>query len=77
MLDNGLKVRLIGVKEKTEKKLEAVEFLRAKTKGQNVFMKFGQIKHDAENNLLCYLYLQNKTFLNKHLLKSGFVETDS
>ena len=77
VLDNGLKVRLIGVKERTEKNLEAVEFLRAKTKGQNVFMKFGQVKHDSENNLLCYLYLQNKTFLNKHLLKSGFVEADA
>jgi modification methylase len=77
LLDNGLKVRLIGVKEKTEKNLEAVEFLRAKTKGQNVFMKFGQVKHDNENNLFCYLYLQNKTFVNKHLLKSGFVEADT
>ncbi|HAL44994.1 MAG TPA: DNA methylase N-4 [Phycisphaerales bacterium] len=76
LLDNGLKVRLIGVKEKTEKNLEAVEFLRAKTKGQNVFMKFGQIKHDSKNNLLCYLYLQNKTFLNKHLLKEGLVFAD-
>jgi modification methylase len=77
VLDNGLKVRLIGVKEKTEKNLEAVEFLRTKTKGQNVFMKFGQVKHDSENNLFCYLYLQNKTFINKHLLKSGLVEADT
>ena len=76
VLDNGLKVRLIGLKEKSEKKLEAVEFLRAKTKGQNVFMKFGQIKHDSENNLLCYLYLKNKTFINAHLLKEGLVFAD-
>ncbi|MDD5134181.1 MAG: DNA methyltransferase [Phycisphaerae bacterium] len=77
VLNNGLKVRLIGLKEKSEKKQQAVEFLRTKTKGQNVFMKFGHAKHDNKNNLLCYLYLQNKTFINRHLLKSGFVEADN
>jgi endonuclease YncB( thermonuclease family) len=34
-------------------------------------------KHDSENNLLCYLYLENKTFINAHLIKSGLVQVDS
>lgn len=76
-LENGLKIRLIGIKEKAEKKAQAIEFLQSKTKGQKVFMKFGQVKHDSQNNLLCYLYLQNKTFINRHLLKQGFVEADN
>jgi len=76
-LDNGLKIRLLGVKEKADKKPQAIEFLKSKTKGQKVFMKFGQIKHDNQNNLLCYLYLQNKTFVNRHLLKEGLVEADT
>ena len=76
-LENGLKIRLIGIKEKAEKKAQAIEFLQSKTKGQKVFMKFGQVKHDNQNNLLCYLYLQNKTFINRHLLKQGFVEADN
>jgi len=77
-LDNGLKIRLLGIKEKTEKKAQAIEFLQTKTKGQKVFMKFGHVKHDSQNNLLCYLYLQNKTFINRHLVKEGLVsiETD-
>ena len=75
-LDDGLKIRLIGTKEKTEKKQQAVEFLQTKTKGQKVFMKFGQTKHDNQNNLLCYLYLQNKTFLNAHLVKEGLASAD-
>lgn len=75
-LDDGLKIRLIGIKEKAEKKEQAVEFLRSKIKGQKVFMKFGQIKHDDHNNLLCYLYLQNKTFINAHLVKEGLVTAD-
>jgi len=76
-LDDGLKIRLIGIKEKTEKKAQAIEFLQSKTRGQKVFMKFGQVKHDSENNLLCYLYLSNKTFLNAHLIKKGFVLADN
>ena len=35
------------------------------------------MKHDSENNLLCYLYLENKTFINAHLIKSGLVQVDS
>ena len=75
-LENGLKIRLIGIKEKAEKKAQAIEFLQSKTKGQKVFMKFGQVKHDNQNNLLCYLYLQNKTFINAHLIKEGLAFAD-
>ncbi len=34
------------------------------------------LKYDSENNLLCYLYLQNKTFINARLIKTGFVDVD-
>ena len=56
---------------------QATQFLRDKTHGQKVFMKFDAIKYDQDNNLLCYLYLQNKTFLNAHLLKRGLVDVDT
>ncbi|MDY6864133.1 MAG: thermonuclease family protein [Thermodesulfobacteriota bacterium] len=36
-------------------------------------MKFDERKYDKDNNLLCYLYLKNKTFINAHLVKSGLV----
>jgi modification methylase len=76
VVGDGLRVRLLGVKEKPEKHKEAVQFLRDKTNGQNVFMKFDTVKHDDQNHLLCYLYLQNKTFLNAHLVKQGLVSID-
>ena len=62
---------------KPEKNGEAVQFLREKTRGQRVFMKFDNIKYDEKNNLLCYLYLWNKTFLNAHLIKNGLVDVDT
>jgi len=40
-------------------------------------MKFDAVKHDRDNNLLCYLYLQNKTFLNAHLIKKGLADVDT
>jgi len=76
-LDNDLVVRLIGVKEKKAANGEAVQFLIEKTKGQKVFMKYDNQKHDKANNLLCYLYLKNKTFINAHMIKSGLVDVDT
>ena len=77
ILNNGLKIRLLGVKENPEKKEEAIQFLREKTHGQKVFLKFDAEKYDRGNNLLCYLYLRNKTFLNAHLVKKGLADVET
>lgn len=76
-LSNGLEIRLIGIRENPEHNGKAGDWLRKKTKGQKVFLKFDAVKHDAENRLLAYLYLQNKTFVNAHLVRSGLVEVDN
>ena len=75
-LNNDLIVRLLGVKEKESVNGQAIKFLLEKTKGQKVFMKFDNQKYDERNNLLCYLYLKNKTFINAHIIKEGLVEVD-
>ena len=76
VLNNGLKIKLLGVKERPEKNGQAIQFLKQKTRGQKVFLRFDNIKYDDKNNLLCYLYLWNKTFLNAHLIKNGLVDVD-
>ena len=76
-LTNGLTVRLIGIKEDKSGNGEAVEFLKLKTRNQKVYMKFDREKYDKDNNLLCYLYLRNKTFINAHLIKKGLVLVDN
>lgn len=76
-LNNGLIVKLIGIKEDPKINGKATEFLIDKTKGKRVFLKYDNIKYDSENNLLCYLYLENKTFVNAHLIKSGLVKVDN
>ena len=77
VLNNGLKIKLLGVKERPEKNGQAIQFLKQKTCGQKVFLRFDNIKYDDKNNLLCYLYLWNKTFLNAHLIKNGLVDVDT
>ncbi len=77
VLNNGLKIRLLGVKEKPEQNAEAIQFLKGKIRGQKVFMKFDTIRYDKDNTLFCYLYLQNKTFLNAHLIKNQLVDVDT
>ncbi|MDW8297252.1 MAG: DNA methyltransferase [Raineya sp.] len=76
-LSNGLIVRLLGVKEDPMINGKATSFLIEKTKGKRVFLKYDGVKYDSENNLLCYLYLENKTFINAHLIKNGLVQVDS
>jgi site-specific DNA-methyltransferase (adenine-specific) len=77
VLNNDLKVRLIGVKENKEINGAAVKFLSSKIKGEKVFMKYDDVKYDNEGNLLCYLYLKNKTFINAHLIKNGLAQVDN
>lgn len=77
VIGDGLTVRLLGVKSKRATSGKAVEFLRDATRGQRVFLRFDTPKHDADNNLLCYLYLQNRTFLNAHLVKRGLADVDT
>ena len=75
-LSNDLTVRLIGIKEDSIVNGKAITFLIDKTKGKRVFLKYDNVKYDGENNLLCYLYLENKTFINAHLIKTGMVKVD-
>jgi len=76
-LSNDLTVKLIGIKEDPIINGEATKFLIDKTKGKKVFIKFDNQKYDSKNNLLCYLYLENKTFINAHLIKNGLVKVDN
>lgn len=76
-LSNDLIVRLIGVKENVEVNGKAKEFLINKTRGQKVYLKYDEQKYDDKDQLLCYLYLQNKTFINAHLIKEKLALVDT
>lgn len=75
-LNNDLIIRLIGIKQNPAINGKASDFLISKLRGKKVFLKFDEIKHDKDNNLMAYLYLENKTFINAHLLKEGLAMVD-
>jgi site-specific DNA-methyltransferase (adenine-specific) len=77
VLNNDLRIKLIGVKEKQGLNGKALQFLKEKLQGEKVFIKFDSTKYDHQGNLLCYLYLRNKTFVNAHLIKNKLVDVDS
>jgi len=76
-LNNDLIIRLIGIKQDSEINGKASEYLINKLRGKKVYLKYDEIKHDSDNNLMAYLYLENKTFINAHLLKEKLVLVDN
>jgi site-specific DNA-methyltransferase (adenine-specific) len=85
VLENDLKVNLIGIDpyprgwrilgEETNQ--EGIKFLEEKFRNGKVYLKFDQEKYDEDGNLYSYVYLENKTFINAHLLKNGFALIDT
>lgn len=75
-LNTGLIVKLLGIKPNPQYEKEAIEFLKSKFSKRKVFLKYDSVKYDNQNNLLCYVYLDNKTFINNHLVRTGFVDVD-
>ena len=76
-LNTNLVVKLIGIKIINSQRERAIAFLENKFKNQKIFLKFDKIKYDDNNNLLCYVYLKNKTFINAHLIKNGLATVDT
>jgi site-specific DNA-methyltransferase (adenine-specific) len=76
-LNNNLTVRLLGISEEPSQREHAIQYLEAKIKGQRIYLKFDKYKHDEDGNLLAYVYLKNKTFINAHLARTGLVSIDT
>lgn len=76
-LSNDLVIRLIGIKQGPNVNGKATEYLYKKLKGKKVYLKYDEVKHDSDNHLMVYLYLENKTFINAHLLKEGLAIVDN
>lgn len=80
-IDNGEKVRLIGVdtpETKHPKKLvqyfgkEASEFTKRLCEGKPVRLEYDWQKKDKYNRILAYVYLEDGTFINAEIIKQGY-----
>ena len=77
ILNNGLEIKLIGIKEKDNFKPQAINYLKEKFNKRKIFLKYDLQKYDKNNNLMCYVYLDNKTFINNHLIRTGYVDVET
>ena len=77
ILSNGLEVKLLGIKEKDNFKFQAINYLKEKFNKRKIFLKYDLQKYDKNNNLMCYVYLDNKTFINNHLIRTGYVDVET
>ncbi len=76
-LNNGLTIRLLGVKPKLDAISQAKRYLADKILRRQVYLRFDEQKYDANRHLMAYLYLKNRTFINAHLIKNGLAEIDT
>lgn len=49
----------------------ASDYTKSLVEGKRVYLEFGKQKYDRYNRMLAYVYLENGTFLNAHLLEVG------
>ena len=51
--------------------------MKDKFSKRKIYIKYDDnIKNETTNALFAYVYLDNKTFINNHLIKTGFVDID-
>jgi site-specific DNA-methyltransferase (adenine-specific) len=76
-LNNGLIVRLIGIKTDSQKTKQSVDYLMNMFKGKRVYLRYDAQKYDSDNHLCAYIYLSNRTFVNAHIIKDGMADVDN
>lgn len=74
-LNNNIIVRLIGIRQDVTKVESAINFMLNKFSGRKVFLKQENVNY-GDGYLPAYIYLDNKTFINAHLLKYGYALVD-
>ena len=77
LLNNGMEIKLLGIKEKDNFTSQAINYLKEKFNKRKIYLKYDLQKYDKNNNLMCYVYLDNKTFINNHLIRTGFVDVET
>lgn len=68
-LDTGLKVKLLGVSSIPQQSVRAVNYLEEYVKGKQVFLKFDSSFKPKGDVMPAYVFLKNKIFVNKELIK--------
>lgn len=73
-LDTGLKVKLLGVSIIPQQSNKAINYLEEYIKGKQVFLKFDSSFKPNKEVIPAYVFLKNKIFVNKELIKHNLAK---
>ncbi len=76
LLSSGKRVRLLGVKPIKRHNRRAVQQLLSIVGGKRVYLRMDE-EQEEDGALLAYVYLRNRTPVNRHLIRSGLVSVDT
>ncbi|MGJ8455561.1 DNA methyltransferase [Pseudothermotoga sp. U03pept] len=76
VLSNGLIVKFLGVKIKKDKESDVIEYLKKYVLNKEVLLNYDTSSRVKENAVEAYVYLKNKIFINRYLIKSGLASAD-
>ena len=76
-LDNGLTIKLLGIEVDPVKEKNAIEYLDRYVRAKRVFLKFDKPQKIDNGIAYAYVYLRNKIFVNKTMLKLGYARPAS
>ena len=77
LLSSGEHVRLLGVKPIKRHARKAIEYLRNIVGGKRVYLRMDASEPATEETPSAYVYLRNRTPVNRHLIRSGLVAVDT
>ena len=75
LLSSGQRVRLLGVAPTKRQARRAVEHLRTIVDGKRVYLRVDG-EQESDGVPMAYLYLRDRTPVNRHLIRSGLVSVD-
>ncbi len=76
ILSDGSKILLAGVEIPESKQDAARSFIEEKTRNQRVYFRQAEQICSENSWQPAYLFLENRTFINAHLIKAGLADTD-
>lgn len=78
IMDNGLKVRLLGISHNPEKSDELNKYLNEFVLKKDVIIRYDRKHHiESSDKVHAYVYLKNKIFINMYIIKSGLSNVDT
>lgn len=76
-LEDGAEIILLGVEAVERTREAACKYLSAAVLNKPVFLRFDAQAEASEGAARAYVYLENKTFVNAHLIKRGLARADT